>query len=148
MKIVPGVCLALLTFAAPAHGQARSVVLDKLIAGLVTAFNAKDMATLASFYAEDATWLPPNAPMIKGRSTLEAAFRKQFAGPAVLKLTPTESVIAGDLAFSVGTYTVTVPVEGGGSLTFPAKYLTVFKRVGNDWKIAYDMQNADQAPPK
>jgi len=31
---------------------------------------------------------------------------------------------------------------------FAAKYLTVFKRVQDGWKIAYDMQNADQPPPK
>jgi hypothetical protein len=80
----------------------------------------------------------PNAPIIKGRSVLEAAFKKQFAGPTVLKLTPMESQIAGTHGFSAGTYTVTIPV-GDTSQTFAAKYLTVFKRVGNDWQIAYDM---------
>jgi hypothetical protein len=29
-----------------------------------------------------------------------------------------------------------------------AKYLTVFNRVENDWKIVYDMQNADEAAPR
>jgi ketosteroid isomerase-like protein len=147
MKIVLGVLLALVTFAAPGYGQERSPVLDKLIAGFVTAFNAKDMTALAAFYADDAVWLRPNAPLMKGRSALEAAFKKQFTDPAVLKLTPTESMIAGNYGFSVGTYTVTVPTIGGGSMTYAAKYLTVFERVGNDWKIAYDMQNADQPPP-
>jgi uncharacterized protein (TIGR02246 family) len=147
MKTILGVLLALLTLAAPGYGQERSPVLDKLLAGFVTAFNAKDMTALAALYAEDAVWLRPNAPLIKGRSALEAAFKKQFTGPAVLKLNPTESAIAGNYGFSVGTYTVTIPESGGGSMTFAAKYLTVFERVGNDWKIAYDMQNVDQPPP-
>jgi uncharacterized protein (TIGR02246 family) len=148
MRLVFGVALAL-ALAVPGHAQGTtSPVLDKLMAEFVAAFNAKDTAALASFYAEDAVWMPPNAPMIKGRSALEAAFKKQFAGPGVLKLTWTASEIAGTRAFSAGTYTVTIPVDGGGSLTFAAKYLTVFKRVGNDWKIAFDMQNADEPPPK
>ena len=48
MRTILGVLLALLTFAAPGYGQERSPVLDKLIAGFVTAFNAKDMTALLS----------------------------------------------------------------------------------------------------
>jgi uncharacterized protein (TIGR02246 family) len=149
LKSIVGVGLALLVIAAPGYAQEKtSPALDKVMAEFVVAFNAKDFVALASIYAEDALWMPPNAPVIKGRSAIEAVFQRLFAGPGVLKLTSSSSEIAGTLAFSAGTYTVTIPADGGGSQTFAAKYLTVFKRVGNDWKIAYDMQNADQPPPK
>ena len=75
-----------------------------------------------------------------------------------------ESEISGDRAVAAGVFTLTISrgvavptgVRRGGTLTgagtaaqvFAAKYLTVFKRIGNDWKIAYDMQNSDQPPPK
>jgi hypothetical protein len=65
----------------------------------------------------------------------------------VLKLTATMSGMSGSLAFVAATYTFTVPLEGRAEVSVPAKSLTVLKRVGNAWKIAYDMQNADQAPP-
>jgi uncharacterized protein (TIGR02246 family) len=147
MKLVARVALALLVVA-PTYAQEKtSPAVDKVMAEFVVAFNAKDMVALASLYAEDAVWMPQNAPAIKGRSAIEAVFKKQFAGPAVLKLTASSSELAGTLAFSAGSYTVTIPAGGGGSQTFAAKYLTIFKRVGNDWKIAYDMQNADQPPP-
>ena len=99
-------------------------------------------------YAEDAVWMRPNAPMVKGRKNLEAEFEKQFAGMnGVLKLTASEAATSGDQAFAAGPYTFTVSTGGSGSQTFSAKFLTVFKRVKGEWKIAYDMQNADQPKP-
>jgi uncharacterized protein (TIGR02246 family) len=110
-------------------------------------FNARDIPKLASLYADDAVWMPQNSPMIKGRAAIEAAVKERFRGPGVLKFTGTTSVTSGTLAFVAATYTVTVPVDGGAAVSLTAKSLTVFKRIGNDWKIAYDMQNADQPPP-
>jgi uncharacterized protein (TIGR02246 family) len=143
---------------APGHSQRRTVpALDALLADLVTAFNARDFAKLASFYADDAVWMPPDTPMIRGRANIEATFKKAFERTGVLKLTVSESEVADARAVAMGTYTVTISLGtpasvtgargGGGTLVFPAKFLTVFKRIGNDWKIAYDMQNADQPPP-
>lgn len=150
--------VAVLAFAVPSYGQtATSPVLDKLMAEFVVAFNAKDAARLASFYAEDGVLMPPDAPLVKGRGAIEAVVKQLLASPSVLKLSPMESEIVGNRGYSAGTYTVTIPqgsslaltgVGGSGSVLIPAKYLTVFKRVGNDWKIAYDMQNASQPPPK
>ena len=159
MKWIFGVTLALIAFAVPGNAQGKTVpVLDKLLAGFVEAFNRRDAATLASFYAEDGVLMAPDMPMIRGRANIEAAVNKMFERGGVLKLAATVSEISGSQAFAAGTFTVTISggtsltltgVGGaGGSLTFAAKFLTVFKRVGSDWKIAFDMQNADQPPPK
>lgn len=160
MKSILGVGFAVLGLAVPGFTQgATAPALDKLLSEFVAAYNAKDPAKLASLYAEDGVLMPPGTPMIHGRSNIEAVFKKQFEQSRTLKLSPTDSAIAGALAFAAGTFTVTisrgvaVPTSivrgtpagvGTESQVFAAKYLTVFKRVGNDWKIAYDMQNADQ----
>jgi uncharacterized protein (TIGR02246 family) len=130
------------------HAQRRAAPdLDTIMAEFAEFFNARDIQKLASLYADDAVWMPQNSPLIKGRAAIEAAVKERYKGPGVLKFTGTTSVTSGTLAFVAATYTVTVPVDGGAAASLTAKSLTIFKRVGNDWKIAYDMQNADQPPP-
>lgn len=117
--------------------------LNKLAAEFQAAYNAKDAAKLASLYAEDAVVMPPNEPMVKGRSAIRAMLEKDFKeGNVSLKITPTHSAITGDSAHEVGTVAVTLP-DGKVS---NEKYVTLFKRVGGEWKIAYDIWNTN-APP-
>jgi uncharacterized protein (TIGR02246 family) len=121
--------------------------LNKMAADWAAAFNAKDAARLASFYADDGVYMPPNLPMVKGRANLEARFKREFEeGFTNLQLKPMESAISGSQAFEAGTATVEAP----GGLTDNSKYVVVFKRVGSDWKIAYDIHNSDKpaAPSK
>lgn len=123
------------------QGQGKTdPALNKLAADWAAAFNAKDAAKVASLYAEDAVLMPPNQPMVKGRANIEAHWRGQIQqGGTNLQLTPVESAISGAHAFEVGTSTVTLP----GGQKDPGKYAVVLKRVGNDWKIAYDIYNSD-----
>ncbi len=161
MKFCIGAAVPMLVAVTPAYAQApTAAVLDRLLAEFVVAFNAKDAAKVASFYAEDGVLMPPGAPLIKGRTAIEAVLRKQFEQSGVLKLSSFASEVVGNRAFAAGTFTVTVsrgvavperilqgtvrPGVGTASQVVAAKFLTVFKQVGNDWKIAYDMQNADE----
>ena len=118
-------------------------VLDKLAAEFAAAYNAYDAAKVASFYADEALLMIPNEPMIKGRRSIEAYFQEQFAqGPVTLRTRPLESAIAGDRAFQVGSATATL-----GPWSDHGKYITIYKRVGREWKIAYDIFNSDQPEP-
>jgi uncharacterized protein (TIGR02246 family) len=142
------VVLVLSTLGQPAHAQGTAApAIDRIIGEFVDTFNARDLTKLASLYADDAVWMPPNSPLIKGHAAIEAAFKERFKGPGILKFTSTTSAMSGTLAFVAAPSTLTVPVAGAAPVSFTAKSLTVFKRVGNDWKIAYDMQNGDQPPP-
>lgn len=118
-------------------------VLNKLAAEFETAFNAQDAKKVAALYAEDAVVMPPNRPMIKGRAAIEADLQRDFKeGVSKLQLRPMESAIMGDRAYEAGTSTATVngkPISG--------KYVVIFERIGNEWKIVYDSFSADQPPP-
>ena len=142
--------------AAQTRKPATDPALDKLNAEFVAAFSAKDAAKLASFYTEDATLMPPNAPMVKGRPNIEAFWRSAFdAGMSNLKLRPFDSAVSGDQGYEAGTATIDLKPAGkdagaaaGGSarpVTDASKYVVVFKRVGADWKMAYDIFNSDAA---
>lgn len=142
------VVIAIAGFASPGRTQGKTdPALDKLAKEFVAAFNAQDAAKVASFYADDAVVMPPNVPLVKGRTAIEAHFKRDFQqGVSNLQLRPLESTTTGGQAFEVGTSTITIKT-GTGTMTESGKYLTLFKRVGSDWKISYDIFNSDQAPP-
>lgn len=143
-----GICIvAALVIAGPlVVGQGKTDPrLDKLAQEFAVAFNAQDAAKVAAFYADDAVLMPPNQPMVKGRANIEAEWKRMFGqGVTSLQLRPMESLTTGDQAFEAGTSSVTM--KGAG--TDQGKYVVVYKRVGGDWKIAYDIFNSDQPPPE
>ena len=147
LSIAVGIAVVLVV-SGVVQGQGKTdPVFNKFAAEWAAAYNAKDAAKLGGLYAEDAVYMPPDKPMVKGRPNIEAMFKTEFQGGFTnMRLMPIESAIAGSQGFEAGTATVTAPggrVENG-------KYLVVFKRVGSDWKIAYDINNTDQpaAPTK
>ena len=55
----------------PAHAQSLSAPLLERNQQLVAAVKAKDAAKLAACYAEDAVWMQPNGPRLKGQKAIE-----------------------------------------------------------------------------
>jgi len=154
-RLTPLILLTILV-AVPIEGQVTGRnAIEQVLTDFAVAFNVKDAAKLTSFYAEDAVLMPPGSPVVKGQPAIKSAFMAMVARGGVVKFNaPLAIEVTGDRALAAGTYTVTVSVPGSqaaggsGSLMIAAKYLTVFKRVGNDWKIVYDMQNGDEAAPR
>ena len=158
---VIAVAVAILNLSGEAAAQTRKPstdpALDKVVAEFVAAFNAKDAAKVASFYTEDAALMPPNAPMIKGRPNIEAFWRSAFEqGMSNLKLRPFDSAVSGEQGYEAGTATLEIRPAGkeAGAAAKPnaappvtdtSKYVVVYKRVGADWKMAYDIFNSDAA---
>jgi uncharacterized protein (TIGR02246 family) len=115
----------------------------------VLAGNAKDVAAL---YTEDAVEMPPNQPIVKGRTAIEQYYTKVLSGPVkvmAFTLEHLESRSSGDAAWDVGTYKQSMQGEAG-TTTPPAdtgKYIVLLKRVGGAWKVSYAIYNSDIAPP-
>lgn len=127
-----------------AHGQKRTdPVLNKLTEEFAAAFNAKDAQKVASFYADDAVLLSPNEPMITGRDSILTRYKLEFQqGLTNLRLKPIESALEGTHGFEVGTSSVNLD-SPGGMLSTSGKYAVIYKRVGNNWRIAYDIYTSD-----
>jgi ketosteroid isomerase-like protein len=154
-KLVIGVAVVAILNPLPLPAQGKTnLILDKVTSELVAAFNAEDAARAALLYAEDAALMPANMPMIKGRTAIEGHFKKEFAATDMtLQLKPIESTIEGSQGFGIGTSAFTLKrgasqtVTGVGTVE-TGKYVLVFKRVGTDWKIAYDIFNSDAPTPQ
>ena len=131
-----------------AHAQTTTEpILDRVAAQFQDAYNRRDTLKVASFYADDAVVMPPNRPMVQGRAAIAAMVRSNLADdPATMRLIPIESAIAGTRAYEVGRRVMTWQ----HGLVLNEKYTRVFKRVGDDWKIAYWIWNGDSpaTPPR
>ena len=107
-------------------------------------FNAGEADQLVqSVYAEDATLLPPNHPMIAGRAQIGEVFREFLrAGMGELTIETYEIEVAssGDLAYGIGTFSLGRPAPDRG------KFVEVDRRQPDGtWKCVVDMFSSDQA---
>ncbi len=143
-KLSVGIAIALtVLFSGILQAQNKTdPALNKLAADFEAAYNAGDAVKAAAMYADDAVVMPPDGQMVKGRSAIAARLKSEMKGKVTLKLSPSASAISGDQAYEAGTITVALP-DGH---TLSEKYLVVYKRVGGEWKIAYDIWNSN-APP-
>src|SRR5215470_2442935 len=92
---------------------------------------AKDAATFAKYYADDATVLIPNSPAIHGRADIEKALKPMLADPNFALTFASSTVEAskgGDLVYTQGAYTMTTSDAKGKPMTDKGKYLTIFKK--------------------
>jgi uncharacterized protein (TIGR02246 family) len=113
-------------------------------ARFMAAVNSGDAATVASLYTEDAVLCAPNVPMQRGRAAIQAAFEGmiQAMGQPTLKLETADVEESGGAAWEIGAYTLTA-----GGETDKGKYVVVWKREGNDWKLDVDIWNTDSPLP-
>jgi ketosteroid isomerase-like protein len=108
-------------------------------AKLGAALTARDYRAAAALYAEDAQLLPPDAPIITGRSAIKAFWSEAVPALGVQSATfkTLDVTLSGDQAVEVGTVHI---VTAGGPVT--VKFLVTWKR-GTDgvWQIHRDMWN-------
>src|SRR5215216_5773232 len=136
--------LSLLSVASHTSAQAQTSPLLELTKQYLAAAKARDAAKVASFYAEDAVLMPPNAPPVKGRKGIQQDHERLFkqSPPFELTATPLASDTSGDLGYIQGEFVV--KREGGGEVR--GKYVEVWRRTKGGWKILYDINNANHPP--
>jgi uncharacterized protein (TIGR02246 family) len=123
-----------------AQSFAQKAEVEAVNAKFMEFFNKGDFAGIGSLYAEDATALPPGSAMVKGRAAIEAMWKSMAEKVTDPKLTALDVKPVGPSALrEIGTFTLKTkaptPQEVSG------KYVVVWERVGNDWKLAVDIWN-------
>jgi uncharacterized protein (TIGR02246 family) len=125
---------------------------NELSQTFVKAFLAKDWATVAGLYLDDAVIYPPNEPAVKGRAAIQAWMEKF---PPVTEFNLTNVKVEGrdDLAYVLGTFTMTLAPPGApGPVKDSGKYVEIRRRQADGrWLIAADIFNSDlplEPPPK
>src|SRR5882762_10395194 len=79
-------------------------------AATLKATQARDVDGAVANYAEDGSWLPPNAPMVNGKAAIRAGWLKLISSPRFYldlhfcALPVPVAGRAGDLAYTIYTY--------------------------------------------
>jgi ketosteroid isomerase-like protein len=102
-----------------------------------------------AYAAPDATFLDTQPEVLHGPDAAALHLGGMPAG-TVLQWKPlyAEAAASGDLGFSRGTYTLTLPAPDGTVHTQTGHYLTIWRRQADGtWKMIFDTGEPD-APPK
>ncbi len=101
-----------------------------------------DFETLANSYTNDAKIFPTNSDIIIGRNAIKERWSIKN-GTKILehKITPVEIRFLGDYAYDYGYYEGKTLLANGSETSWKGKYVIVWKKVGQDWKIYLDIWN-------
>ena len=150
--LIASVTLATLACAPPPDLEAERVALLAADAEAKEAAVAKDAEVWVSLLADDAVWLPANAPILAGKEAIRRHIEKQFAVPGFALRFPdlSEGVVsqAGDLGYTYGTFELLVNDAEGNPVITRGKYLAIRKKQPDGtWKEVLSISNFDQQQP-
>jgi ketosteroid isomerase-like protein len=108
----------------------------------MAAFTKGDAADIVACYTQDAKLFPPHSQIITGSQSIKAFWQGEMnLGIKERELETIEVELREDLAIEVGKYSVTIQSESGDRRTDTGKYLVVWKKDGESWKMHIDIWN-------
>ena len=123
-----------------ASASAQKAEIEAVNAKWTEFFNKGDFAGIASLYTTDATVFPPGSAMVQGGAAIGAMWKSMAEQVSDPKLTTLDVKPLGpSAAREIGT--VSLKTKGPTPQEVTAKYLVVWEKVGNDWKLAADIWN-------
>jgi ketosteroid isomerase-like protein len=106
-----------------------------------------DADKFVSFFAEDASFLPPDMPIAQGTESIRATASQMLAIPGFnvsWKATKADVSGSADLGYTLGTYQLTTNDAAGKPVNSVGKYVTVWKKQADgQWKVVADCFNPD-----
>jgi len=109
------------------------------------AFYKGDAEALSRIYTDDAEWLVPDAPAIRGRAAIAQAWKNVIgSGGNRVRVEVREVEQSGEWAYDVGGFELSAP---DGTVLSIGKYIVIWKRQADgDWKTYRDIFNWDIPP--
>jgi len=114
----------------------------KTTSDLTTAFNAKQVDKVLDLYADNSVFMPPNAPLLRGREPLRSFYTDLAGKWSELHMEPQDVAGHGPIAYQSGTYTLT-----GTQARDRGKYLIVMRNLAGNWRVEYTAWSSDLPQP-
>lgn len=109
-----------------------------------------DLEGTVAYYTDDATLLPPNAPVASGKEAIRAVWTELLVpGNSVSwQASKVDVASSGDLAYLIGTYQLTTKDPQGTPEPEHGKMIEVFrKQADGKWKVVADIFNSNDPLP-
>ncbi|TMJ55068.1 MAG: SgcJ/EcaC family oxidoreductase [Alphaproteobacteria bacterium] len=123
-----------------ASASAQKAEIEAVNAKWTEFFNKGDFAGVASLYTADATAFPPGSAMVHGDTAIGAMWKsmtEQVSDPKLVTLDV--KPLGPSAAREIGTFSL--KTKGSTPQEVTGKYVVVWEKVGNDWKLAADIWN-------
>ncbi len=112
---------------------------EQVLDAFVEAFNAREAGRVAALYTEDAEFMSPDGPPVKGRAAIQAAFATRFSQMQLLDIHSMASGRSGPMAYVTGRMTLSTKTPEHGADIAGGNCLLVLRLEAGTWKIAYHM---------
>jgi len=123
--------------------------IDKTNAKFIEYIRKGDAAGLATLYTEDACLMPTNSPPLVGRENIKGFWGAaiQTMGVKDAALTTEELVGEGDTVTEYGEYKLMAQLEGQEAGEDVGKYVVLWKKTPEGWKLHWDIFNTNLPAP-
>ena len=114
-----------------------------------SAAEAKDLESAVSYYADDASLLPPNSAIQIGKAAIHATWAGLISSVDSIAWQPNKIEVSrsSDLAYVIGVYQLNSKDAQGKPMLDHGKYVEVWKKQSDgNWKAVTDIFNTDLAP--
>jgi uncharacterized protein (TIGR02246 family) len=111
----------------------------------IVAYNKGDAAAVAALYTEHAAVLPPGHDLVRGHEAIQTFFNGAIqSGFKVTALHSMSVEQYGDAAREIGSVSGQMPDANKQMTNVEGKYVVVWKRVNNSWKLDSDIWNLNR----
>ncbi len=122
----------------------------KVLADIVTTFNAGDYDGMLAHYEDDVLVQSNIGPEITSKDGWRESLKSSLPAGVKLQMAfdTSELKVAGDLAYERGVYTIQMAAEGPPQVAFKGRYIHILKRDAQGmWKGWRLFEIVDQTPP-
>ena len=143
------ICILLTSLSVLAQ-SADEAAIRKLDAEWSKTAGTLDVDKTVAFYSDDASVLPPNAPVVNTKTAIRALWAELLVPGTTISwdISKIEVAKSGDLAYVTGTYRMSMKGPDGKPMDDKGKMVEVFKKQPNtQWKCVADMFSSDLPAP-
>ena len=108
-----------------------------------------NVEAVAALYTRDAWFLPPNSEIVRGRQAIQESWRRSLQGGLKDTILATvELVGSGDIVNEIGNAKIIFHPEGLDPIEYKDKYVILWKRKAEGWKLHWDIWNSRLPHPE
>ena len=131
------VLVVLILWCVPATADDVEAAIRKSVETFEAGVRARNVDQVMSIYGDDALFMPPNLPAMKGSDAIRKFWSGMLAAPkADLDIQIDDIERCGDIIIERGRYELNAPAKDSG------KYVVIWRNRGGTWRIETDIFNS------